>query len=445
MYQLITRQLLRAGGIRAGLLLLLGAGFVSLLIGRQFLNRQAQAVAETVAAQRADFVREAAYHTDEIGLLLYYLRFSLVNETPRLAGLAIGQRDVNPSVQRVTIRTLEAQKYDSDLSNPANLLLGNLDFSFVLLYLFPLLIIAFCYNLISGEKEAGTWRLVLAQTRNPLWLVGRLFGVRILLVMSVLVLLLGLAVPMLKLPLDEAFWEFVGTSVLYVLGWFGVCAVVVSLQRSSATNALLLLTVWLGGLLILPALVNAWVVATYPLPEALDTTLKQRKGYHEKWDLPKQPTLDKFYAHYPQFRTYPKANASFDWPWYYAMQQLGDDEAAPAARDLHRKAQQRADVSAQIARFIPTLHAQLQLNELARTGLSNQLRFLDETTRFHERNRLYYYPKIFTNAPVQAESWANVPVETFSDSTPSPALGTLLVFGLLTAGFGWFNLRRVLG
>ena len=87
-----------------------------------------------------------------MGLLLYYVKFSLVNKTFPINSLAIGQRDVNPSIQSVTIRGLEGQKYDSELNNPSNLLLGNLDFSFVLIYLFPLLIIAFTYNIVSEEN-----------------------------------------------------------------------------------------------------------------------------------------------------------------------------------------------------------------------------------------------------------------------------------------------------
>ena len=67
--------------------------------------------------------------------------------------MAIGQRDVNPSIQSVTIRGLEGQKYDSELNNPNNFLLGNIDFSFVLIYLFPLLIIAFTYNIDFGRKR----------------------------------------------------------------------------------------------------------------------------------------------------------------------------------------------------------------------------------------------------------------------------------------------------
>ncbi|WP_228426044.1 hypothetical protein [Chryseobacterium carnipullorum] len=59
--------------------------------------------------------------------MLYYLKFGLVNQTDHLNALSIGQRDVNPSIQNLTIRNLEGQKYDTDLQNPVSLLLGSLD------------------------------------------------------------------------------------------------------------------------------------------------------------------------------------------------------------------------------------------------------------------------------------------------------------------------------
>lgn len=80
---------------------------------------------------------------------------------PKLAALNIGLRDLNPSIQGVTIRNLEEQKNNSDFFNPANTAVGNFDFSFVLVFLFPLVIIAFCYNVISEdqEKEPGNYFL----------------------------------------------------------------------------------------------------------------------------------------------------------------------------------------------------------------------------------------------------------------------------------------------
>ena len=168
MITLILKNFLRSNSVRIGIISLLLAGIISLFVGKQFIDKQHQSITETALHQKEHIARNVKNHQDEIGLLLYYLKFSIVNNTLPINALSIGQRDVNPSIQSVTIRTLEAQKYDSDLNNPSNLLLGNIDFSFVLIFLFPLLIIAFTYNIISEEKESGTWRIVVIQSKRPI-------------------------------------------------------------------------------------------------------------------------------------------------------------------------------------------------------------------------------------------------------------------------------------
>jgi ABC-2 type transport system permease protein len=445
MLTILFQSFVRSTGVKIGLGFLLAAGLVSLLVGRQFLDRQQRNSREVIAAQRTDLQRHVQFHPDEIGLLLYYAQFALVNETPSLVGLSIGQRDVNPAIQRVTIRGLEAQKYDADLSNPTNLLLGNIDFSFVLIYLFPLLIISFTYSAVSEERENGTWRIVAIQSRNLLGFITQLFAVRLAVVLGMLLLLLGLAVVVLGLPLDAPFFLFAGTSALYVLVWFSICFWVAFLHLNSGTNAVLLITFWLVLLLVVPAGLNQYILSRYPLPEALATTVKQRKGYHDKWDQPQESTMVKFYARYPQFKHISVPNTSFSWLWYYAMQQMGDEESAREAGELRQKLQGRETASHQLGLLIPTLHAQLQLNDLARSGLGNQVRFLDETTRFHERLRLYFYPKIFSDYPAKEERWDRHRVERFSDRTPIPVSKVLLppfFFVLLFGGMGWLNFRR---
>ena len=445
MLTLLFQSFVRSTGVKIGLGLLLAAGLVSLLVGRQFLDRQQRHSREVVAAQRTELRQLAKFNAEEMGLMLYYAQFALVNETPPLAGLSIGQRDVNPAIQRVTIRGLEAQKYDADLNNPTNLLLGNIDFSFVLIYLFPLLIIAFTYSAVSEERENGTWRLVAVQSRNLLGFIAQLFAVRLAVVLALLALLLGLAVPVLGLPLDAAFGLFAATVAGYVLAWFGLCFAVASLHRPSGTNAVLLVTAWLALLVVVPAALNQYLLTRYPIPEALATTVKQRKAYHEKWDQPQAPTVARFYAHYPQFRHFPLPNTNFSWLWYYAMQQMGDDDSARESGELRQKLEQREAASHRLGQWLPSLHAQLRLSDLARSGLGNQVRFLDETTRFHERLRLYFYPKIFGEFPVQNEPWDRHTVATFSDRLPVRAVDFLLpplLFALLFAGLGWLNFRR---
>lgn len=445
MIQLIFKNFIQSKGTKIGLVFLLIVGLVSIVIGRQFQYKQAQNTTEATLYQKEHLERNAQYNKDDLGLMLYYVKFSLVNNSLPINSLAIGQRDVNPSIQSVTIRALEGQKYDSELNNPSQLLLGNIDFSFVLIYLFPLLIIAFTFNLVSEEKESGTWKLVATQTDNTFLYILKIFFVRILTFIGLLTLLLFIAAIVLKIPFDTTFYTFYILSFLYLIFWFAVCFYVVSLQKNSNFNALILLTSWLILMIVLPTAINAYIVAKYPIPEALALTLKQRKSYHEKWDTNKEATVEKFYKHYPQFRKYPLPDKEFSWLWYYAMQQMGDDESAVEATKLQRKLEQRNATSQFIAQFIPSLHTQIQLNAIAKSDLNNQLLFWNETQKFHEKLRLYFYPKIFENAPVLDEKWGNFKVERFEDTSKINyinALLPLLVFILGLIVLGVTNYKR---
>jgi len=448
MLSLLFKNFIRSKGTKIGLLFLLCIGFISLLIGKQFQDKQQNNIQEASVYQKEHIARNAAFHKDEIGLLLYYIKFSLVNKTLPINSLAIGQRDVNPSIQSVTIRGLEGQKYDAELNNPNNLLAGNTDFSFVLIYLFPLLIISFSYNIISEEKESGTWKIVATQSQNIFRYILQLFYVRILSMIALFTILLFTAVLFLNIPLDQTFLVFCGIGILYILFWFAVCFFIASLQKHSNFNAVLLLTIWLFLIIIVPAGINTYIVNQYKVPEALELTLKQRNAYHEKWDTDKNETMEKFYKHYPQFREYKiPAEKEFSWLWYYAMQQMGDDESAVESRDLESKLQQRNLASQRIAQFIPTLHAQLQLNEIVHADLGNQLLFLKETQHFHEKMRLYFYPKIFSEVPVNTEKWENLKIETFNDPTKINLVKTflpLLLFNLVLIAFGRRNFKHKL-
>ena len=396
MLALLFKNFIRSKGTKIGLLFLFLIGFISLLIGKQFQEKQSKNIYEAAEYQKEHIARNAAFHKDEIGLLLYYVKFSLVNKTFPINSLAIGQRDVNPSIQSVTIRGLEAQKYDSELNNPSNLLLGNIDFSFVLVYLFPLLIIAFTYNIVSEEKESGTWKIVAAQTDNTFLYILKLFYIRILSLFFLLTIILLIALFILNIPLDKSLFTFYIISILYVLFWFAVCFFIVSLQKNSNFNAVILLTIWLFLIIILPATINTYIVNKYPVPEALELTLKQRNAYHEKWDMDKKVTMDKFYNHYPQFKNYGIPDQEFSWLWYYAMQQMGDDESAIQSKKLETKLKQRNQASQTIAQFIPTLHTQIYLNEIAKSDLGNQLLFMKKTKEFHKKSDCIFTQRYLT-------------------------------------------------
>src|SRR5246127_3184980 len=81
----------------------------------------------------------------------------------QLSPLSIGQSDVLPYYFKITTASKESVLTSNEIENPHRLLHGRFDLSFVIIYLFPLLIIALSYNAISSEQEQGTLALMLSQ------------------------------------------------------------------------------------------------------------------------------------------------------------------------------------------------------------------------------------------------------------------------------------------
>ncbi|PQA94029.1 ABC transporter permease [Chryseobacterium shigense] len=445
MYLLLFKNFIRSQSAYLGMLFLLLSGLVSIFVGRQFVDKQKANIEQTAVYQKEHIQRYTGYIEKDLGLLLYYLKFGLVNHTDPLNALSIGQRDVNPSIRSLTIRNLEGQKYDTDLQNPVSLLLGSLDLGFVIIFLFPLVIISFCYNLLSEEKEESTWILLSVQSQKPFRILFKKFVVRFTAIAGVLLLLIILAVPLLNLTINGALAGFVLVSLFYIVVWFSLSFWVVSWNKSSRAGAAGLLSFWITLTIILPAVLNHFILSRYPIPEALDTAIGQREAYHEKWDTDQKPTLEKFYKHYPQFRSYGFPKESFHWLWYYAMQQMGDDESKIQSDQLKAKLWKREEMSRTLSYFVPGLHVQVQLSDLTGSGLADQLRFIQAAERFHESKRLFFYPKIFSNEPTRSIDWNQFQLEYYNERSTIhwlAMLGPLLLFSLLFYFMGSINFRK---
>jgi len=297
--------------------------------------------------------------------------------------------------------------------NPVNLQSGNLDLSFVIIYLFPLLVIVLTFNVISEETETGTWRIVAVQARSKLLFILSKLAVRLGLLYIILLLLFLIAKFTLNLVFDSNFLWMLGLSMFYIFFWFTLAFLIISFKKSSGYNALLLLSVWLVMIILLPAGMNAYVTSKYPVPEALSTAIAQRDGYHVKWDTDKRTTIEKFYKYYPQFKKYGYPDEGFNWLWYYAMQQMGDDDSKTERDALHTKIALREDTSKKIASILPNMHLQLVFNQLAGTGMGEQISYLDATNEFHEKLRLFFYPKIFEGHKAEVIDWTQLKPEYF--------------------------------
>ncbi|MEP2058074.1 MAG: DUF3526 domain-containing protein [Maribacter litoralis] len=446
MYSLLFKSFFRTKIFLVSLILLLTVGVISILIGKQYLVKQEKTIAAAQVFQEESIRKNVEYHSEDLGLLLYYLRFTLIKKPENISAISIGQSDVNPLLQAVTMRGLEAQKYDTDFENPSLLMSGNLDLGFVIIYLFPLVLIAMTFNLYSEEKELGTWRILAAQTSGKAKFLFKKLLVRILFVFAVLIFLMFLASAMLQIPMNANFWAIFIQSVLYVMFWSALCFWMVTLLRNSSFNALALISIWVVLTILIPALVNNYVINAYQVPEALDAMVEQRDGYHEKWDLEKDATMTEFIKAYPQYKNYPVPEDEFSWIWYYGMQFMGDFAAKDTSAEMTEKIMLRNTVSEKIALFVPTMHAQLSFNSLAGTDMLSHLDFLKSLTEFHKNLREGFYTTIFDHKSADAVDWKNHEAKFYEQDYSfswlkllQPTLLITFIIGILAG----LNLRKL--
>lgn len=446
MYKLAFYNFIRSRSVWAALVLFFAAGVISIFIGRQFLLKQEAAIQSVTQSQQEHIERNVKYIKNEFGLLMYYLKFAYIHKPEPIAALAIGQQDVNTNIQALTIRTLEAQRYDTDLYNPYNLMTGNFDLSFVITCLFPLLIIAFNFNVLSREQEGGTWSLVKMQSQQPLRFIFQKLSIRLIVVSALLFSLLVLAKVIIRIPLDAAFAAFSVMAFLYILVWFGISFLIIALHKNTSVNALLLLSAWVLLCLLAPGMINNYVTAKYPVPEAYSTLIKQRDGYHTKYDKNKDSTVQTFFRYYPEYKKYVWDKPTFNYIWFYAMQHLGDEEARKETKAMQLKLKQRNRISAIAGLFFSTTHAQLQFTNIAHTGMQQHLQYLDSTEKFHEGLRRHFYPKIFGDSAVECEDWKkHVPAYFTAGSNINwmELILPMLIAGIVLLGAGVMVFRRI--
>lgn len=254
MIGLQLKQLWKSKGLVIGLLTLFILSILSIYTGKVFIDSQEQIVELSAQVQSEHVERNIEYGHGHVGLFLYYIKFGFANESSPIAGLSIGQRDMKQAAQLINIRNLEEQKHSSEFLNPYFQLLGNLDFSFVIIYVFPLIIIALSFDLWSEEKECVRWSLIAVQSPYP----RSVLLLKLLLRLGSIILLFGflsiVAVQCLNLSVDFTLVTFGSLSLLYICFWFSLSWWVISLDKSSKQNAIILLSLWLILTTIIPVI-----------------------------------------------------------------------------------------------------------------------------------------------------------------------------------------------
>ncbi|WP_419949007.1 ABC transporter permease [Candidatus Palauibacter sp.] len=436
-------RLTRSTGVAVAVVMLLAVGVYAAWRG----GRSIEAAGSSAVAAETGYRDQLAYllstypPTTEAGEVLYYLAFPAPQPSLPLAALAQGRTEVETASLRIRLLALEGQLYEHETVNPRLAAAGDLDLAFLLIGLLPLFIIALTYDLVSSEREGGTWNLVRLFARPRRFLALKLAS-RACLVGVVVAVPVVVAASLAGFGFDgRAAWA-VALIALHTLFWFALCLGVASLRRSSAANAMILVGTWVALTLLAPAALSLANAILHPVPEALELTVRQRQGYHEAWDLTKDETMQGFFEDYPEWSDRTVPEDAFTWAWYYAMNHRGDRAARDASRAYADVLREREEWARRWSLLVPPLAAQLALDRLAATDLGAQLAYQDAVRRHHERLKTHFYPVFFATAPINAVDWDQVPVfepaalEESATRAGLPAASALVLasFVVLAAG-----------
>ena len=366
---------------------------VSVLLGLREVAMQRAVLNELIEIDRLEREVAMAQYRDW-GEAAYYT-FHLTHDSPSdFAFAALGRRDTSPWKHSIRALALEGQIYETDADNPDFALIGRFDFAFAASMLAPLLLILLLHDLRSAERAAGRYELLsaTAATRSSPWLARAALRVG--------ALVLCLTVPLMAGGLlagtgnsDLALASLI--VALHIGFWWGVCAMVDRFGWSSPVNLTALVGAWLALAVVVPAAIEISVKVAVPLPDGGEIMLAQREAVNDAWDLPKSATMEPFVERHPQWADYVEVNQPFEWKWYYAFQQVGDQTVEPLSLAYREGRLGRDRLAGMLAWLSPPALAERALQGIAGTNMAASLTYEQRVRDFHAALRTYYYPRLF--------------------------------------------------
>lgn len=369
------------------------------------------------------------------------------------AFFAVGQSDVLPLETGVSIVARPGTKADkTGFENPLSFLYGRFDAAFVVVYLLPLLILALCFGVLSGEREQGTLQLILSQPVSASELLfSKLFaqfvliGATLTLALFAGFILAGSPPSSSDLLINTALWVILVTA--YAGFWFSVGAIISSLGYSSSTNAVAAASAWLLFVLIIPSLLGIAVSAAYPLPPRGEVTAAVRNiNLDTRRDGEK--LLSEFYQDHPEL--IPKdggVDAKNLRLAYVFIQAEHKRKIAEIEAEFDEQMHCRQGLVSMFRFLSPAIITNEALNDIAGTGLARYTNYRRQAKAFDVEWSEHFQTKIFRKEKLVPEDFDSVPRFSFQDEPMREkalrVLGGTAVLFVAAAFLFWYAGRRL--
>ena len=353
-----------------------------------------------------------------------------------LSFLATGQSDMYTHVKRPRAYGNNFALDYSEMVNPVQLLLGTFDLAFVIIYIFPLLIIAFTFNVLSKEKERGTLRLLGAQPISiPKWVTQKMMA-RYIVFTSITILILLVTLALFNSDVFSESSNIVGLVLLiagYILFWFVLSFIVNIKVNDSSKNAFLLMGSWLLIVMVLPATVNQIGSTLYPTPSRLKMINEIR--WTEKVNKEMQDViLDDYLRDHHELAQGSNEDKFGFWHNYFASEQVMEEKTAPLLQKYDEQLRQQRNLIRMFKYLSPAILMQQSLNNIAGTSEEHYNSYKKQVFEFSNTWKAYFIPMLFKGEKFTTEDYKNLPQFTYENRV-SNTIGFNTIIILLISGF----------
>lgn len=422
----------------AWLLVTLLAAFVAYGVSNgsawvRFQNETLAAAAQDEAQRLADLRRDAANVDPNHEPAVTWLdprtpgvvggtrgqRFAAAPPGP-LAAMVVGQADLYPFYFKMTNRTKQTFITNDELENPSNLLGGRFDLGFVIVYLFPLLILGLSYNLISAEREQGTLAMTLSQpVRLRSLVIGKVLARASLVLATAIVLAVGgsllAGVDVRQAGVLPRLGLWVATVAAYGAFWFALALAVNALGRDSATNAVALAACWMILVVVAPAFINLVVTSLHPVPSRVELIQAIRDASADA-SAKGSVLLARYYEDHPELAPASAAPVPADFlVKLQAVQKSVDETIEPVTARYDEQLARQQGLVDRLRFLTPAVVAQEALNDVSGTSLARHKHFLAQVDAFHKTWQDFFIPRIMRRARFSPADYDAIPSFHFQE------------------------------
>lgn len=333
-------------------------------------------------------------------------RWTTYNTPNAMAALSIGNRDVYPYYHEIEPLSFYMRFFKSEINNPLTQLIGSIDVAFVIVFLFPLLIIALTFNLQSSEIENGTFAFLQTASisTNKILIVKSLFYFLIVIALLTSILLCaGIFISSLNW---SVLLQFLGSSILYFVFWFAGTVILSSYKKTSIQNIGFLLGLWIVLLIALPAIGNSIANVAYKVnSDVFSENIRRVQVKKDKKSM--ADAIQKFNTLHPEFAGIDTAAAKlFDNAYAVGGElndQIGDSLWAIYSKQIiHKEAFIKA-----FNIYNPAVLTQLYFNKITHTDLDNYLQYVQTARQFAQQVKMDLLDKAIKETELTEDDFLN--------------------------------------